>query len=186
MDNSPGPEQTVRLFRAFDSELHVLVGLPVHSSLLQTLRKVDVRSLRGYSWKRVDPAHLSPRPGRVPCLLFKLPPRARIRVFAVINQPGWKFQLPALYWVAVVPDEDQAVMVQHWDYDGKVVKGQPKVAGPESRLLDDAVLVKLHFAERHELPRAKSLPGLWGFAERRGSRPGRGRFQLEEMVRRIK
>src|SRR3990170_312067 len=122
MDNSPGPEKAVRLSHAYDSEFHVLVGLPVHLSLPQTLRKVDVRPLRRYSRQRVDPAHLSPRPGRVPCLLFKLPPRARIRVFAVINQPGWKFQFPALYWVAVVPDEDQAVMVQHWDYDREVVE----------------------------------------------------------------
>src|SRR3989304_2410175 len=123
MDNSPGPEKAVRLSHAYDPELHVLVGLPVPQSLPQTLSKVDVRPLRRYSRQRVDPAHLSPRPSRVPCLLFKLPPRARIRVFAVINQPGWKFQFPALYWVAVVPDEDQPVMVKHGEDDGKIVEG---------------------------------------------------------------
>src|SRR3990170_6650664 len=113
MDNLSRPEQAIRIFRGDDSEFHILVGLPMGPSLLQTLRQVDMGSLGGNSWKCMDPAHLPPGLSRVPRLLFKLSSSATVRVLPVIDQSRGKLQLPSLYRVAVVPDEEQTVMVKH-------------------------------------------------------------------------
>lgn len=77
--------------------------------------------------------------------------------------------------MAIVPDEDQTVLVEDRDDNGKVMEGESEMICFKSRFGDYLVLIELDFSEVHEFSRTKSLPGL-GFPLKFSSQLHEGRY----------
>ena len=117
MYDSSIPQKTIRLSNLQNFDLHVLVGLSSHVALLQLARQENVRPLRRYSGQRMQPTKTLPGSPRVASLLFQLPFRPGFRVLSIVHQSGGQFEFPALNRMAIIPDEDETIIIQYWDND---------------------------------------------------------------------
>src|SRR6266581_5077721 len=108
----------------------------------------------------MQPAEPLQRPGRESCLFLQLSSSTDRWGFSVVDETGRQLKLPALYRVAVVPDEDEPVMIEDGHYYRKVVQGEPEMVCSKTRLRDYPVSVNLHFSKVDELPRPERRPGL--------------------------
>src|SRR6266516_1676461 len=105
MNHSSSPDKPVGFRDRQNLDLHMLVGLAPHPSLLQIPSQEHVGPLIRDSGKRVQPAQPLPRPGRIPSLLLQLPPCTSLRRLSTIDKTSRQFKLPALNRMTIVPDE---------------------------------------------------------------------------------